>query len=285
LKITKTFKPYHTLAVWALPSGVWALFLKWVHGTPYSTWSLGSDIWSYRQNFFTRNLLRLILHEADHRYADGYQLKADVAAIAKKPCDFLATSRSLPIEAEVKTDIKKNKKNYLFIGRYHSNKGPDVLLAAVNELKSASKKKAHFHLFGGGQLTADLKNYIHKHGLGDTVTLNGYIDPAGAAAYLKACNALIIPSRIESIPVVLSDALKAGSRIIATDVGDMGYLLRKYRAGVVVPAESPGKLAQAIEDDMSLPLDNFAQGRRELLKLFDVSEAVVKFVHDHGNDN
>ena len=45
---------------------------------------------------------------------------------------------------------------------------------------------------------------------------------------------LILPSRIESIPVILSDALQLDCNLIVTDVGDMGPLVRSYRAGMVV---------------------------------------------------
>jgi len=288
LKIGRQVKIDHTLAVWAIPSGLWALALKLIFDIPYSTWSLGSDIWSYKNNILSRTLLSIILFWADNRYADGYELISDVESIAKKPCIFLATSRYLPDKIEKKADIKSDRINYLFIGRYHPNKGPDVLLEAIAKLGPAHKARVHFHLFGEGYLQPELKKTIENHRLGDIVTLNGYIDEHHAVAYLNACDALIIPSRIESIPVVLSDALKTDAKIIATDVGDMGYILKKYRAGVVVPSESPDNLAAAIADDLSQDTDHFAHGRKNLLKLFDVSKTVEQFlsdIHYIGNDS
>ena len=207
LKIGRKQKIDHTLAVWAIPSGIWALCLKLIFGIPFSTWSLGSDIWNYKHNLLSRILLRIIFHWAESRYADGYELISDVESISGKPCTFLATSRYLPDDIEEKADIKPDRKNYLFIGRYHPNKGPDILLDAIAKLTPANRDKVHFHLFGEGYFEHELKATIEKCGLGDIVTLNDYIEENRAVAYLRACDALIIPSRIESIPVVLSDAL------------------------------------------------------------------------------
>jgi hypothetical protein len=76
---------------------------------------------------------------------------------------------------------------------------------------------------------------------------------------------------------VLSDALQADTPIIATDVGDMGFLLKKYRAGVVVAPEAPEQLARAIEDHMSVS-DPFCEGRKALLDLFRIPNTVDRLL-------
>jgi len=278
-KLAQTFRPDCILACWAIPSGLWALCLKWLYGIPYSVWCLGSDIWDYGKNPFTKRLLRVILREASHLYADGYQLAEDVRFVSGNPCAFLPSARRLPNPTAIKADIRQNRRNYLFIGRYHPNKGPDILLEAVAKLKPEIREKVHFHFFGGGPLREKLESLIAERDISDIVTLKGYIDAQGAADYLKACDALIIPSRIESVPVVLSDALQSKTPLIASDVGDMGFLLRKYRAGIAVPPESPDQLAEVITHHI-LHGDNFDSGRKELLEIFDLSKSVDKFVSD-----
>lgn len=279
LRLARTFKPEHILACWAIPSGLWALCLKQFYGIPYSVWCLGSDIWDYGKNPFSKRLLRVILREASHLYADGCQLAADVSSMSGINCAFLPSARRLPNPSAIKADIRQNKRNYLFIGRYHPNKGPDVLLEAVAKLKPEIREKVRFHFFGGGPIREKLESLMAKRDISDIVTLNGYIDAEGVAAYLKACDALIIPSRIESVPVVLSDALQSNTPVIASDVGDMGFLLRTYRAGIVVRPESPAELAEVITRDV-LHGDNFEEGRKKLLELFDLSKSVDKLLSD-----
>jgi glycosyltransferase involved in cell wall biosynthesis len=268
------------LACWAIPSGLWALFLKWLHGIDYAVWCLGSDIWEYGKGPLKRALLRLILRKARTIYADGYKLKEDVELLSGKKCHFMSTSRCLPGKVSAKAEIPAEKRNYLFIGRYHPNKGPDVLMEAIAALVPTVRTRVYFHFFGVGPLRGALEQFTVKKRISDVVSLRGRIDESGAVAYLRACAALIIPSRIESIPVVLSDALQAGCPVIVTDVGDMGHLVRKHGAGIVVPPESPEEMAKAIEHDV-LHEEDFSEGRRRLLGLFDLSEAVERFIADH----
>jgi len=268
----------YTLAFWAVPSGLWALSLKWMFGIKFAVWCLGSDVWDYKKNAVKKFLLRTILKNAHRLYADGYQLCSEVGVICGKKCEFLPLARRWPKYVTVKPEIAQGKKNFLFIGRYHLNKGPDVLLRAVAALEPAIKTKVHFHFFGDGPLHAKLKEFIINNDLSNIVSLNGYIDQEYAAAYLEACDALIIPSRIESIPVVLSDALQKGSAVMVTDVGDMGYLVNKYQAGIVVQPESPEVMADAIKGLVLENGDRFAEGRANLLELFKLRSIVETFI-------
>lgn len=265
------------LALWAIPSGIWAIILKWLYGIPYVVWCLGSDIWDYGSNSISREAIRIILRQASVLFADGFQLGEDVQALSGKRCLFLPSSRRMDIDISAKTDIMPARKNYLFIGRYHPNKGPDILIEAIAKLDPLLRKQVHFHFFGGGPLEKTLKQKIQQEGLSDIITLKGYIEQKEAVAYLKACDALIIPSRVESIPVVLSDALQTGCPVLVSDVGDMGRLIREYGAGIVFPSNSPTQLAEAIEKGVS-KVENFSEGRKRLLDVFDLSRSVERFV-------
>ena len=110
------------------------------------------------------------------------------------------------------------------------------------------------------------------------MTIQGPVDQYTVAALLQQCHSLIIPSRIESIPVVLSDALQLNSDLIVTDVGDMGTLVRSYRAGRVVDKESPDGLKEAILDRFKRNKDEFREGRQKLYTLFDLKRSVDTFL-------
>ena len=85
-------RPDHILALWALPSGWWARST----GVPYSTWALGSDVWTLGRIPVIRSALAGVLKGATHRFADGIQLGADVERLSARSCSFLASSRRLP---------------------------------------------------------------------------------------------------------------------------------------------------------------------------------------------
>lgn len=283
LKLGYKYKIDYALAFWTIPSGFWALCLKWFLKVPYSVWCLGSDIWDYKKNPVTRYILKVIFNQAHLLFADGYNLKRDVELISGKICYFLPTSRHLPEHVPIHAEIRQGKNNYLFIGRYHQNKGPDILLEAITLLEPFIRERVHFHFFGGGLIEENLKEFIKSRLLNDVVTISGYIDEQHAVAYLKVCNALIIPSRIESIPVVLSDALQTNCPIIATDVGDMGFLLRQYNAGMVVPPDSPKEIAKAITLDV-IERRDYSMGRNKLLEVFKLTKTTDIF-YSHISNN
>ena len=70
------------------------------------------------------------------------------------------------------------------------------------------------------------------------------------AEYLAACDLGWLPLRNSGanrgrFPLKLTDFLAAGRAIVATDVGDLGALLRRLPVGRVVP-DQPEPLAQAV---------------------------------------
>jgi len=181
-------------------------------------------------------------------------------------------------DPSVKADLVPDKKNYLFIGRYHYNKGPDILIEAITKLDPLVKKKVYFHFFGGGPLESRLKKMIKTYDLTGVICLKGYIEQKEAAAYLRGCDALVIPSRIESIPVILSDAMQLECPVLVSDVGDMGKIVRMNKAGIIFPSNSPVKLAKAIEKSF-YEKENYAEGRKKMVAMFDLPRTVETFVN------
>jgi glycosyltransferase involved in cell wall biosynthesis len=275
------------VALWALPAGHWGMNLRRRFGIPLAVWSLGSDIWIYGRLPISKLWVRKILRESNYCFADGFSLLNEISGLSGRPCSFLPTTRILPKDGLPKLPFDPHKVHYLFIGRYHPNKGPDLLLEAVRRIDPETLSGLEFHFFGSGPLEKDLRRKVLDYGLGEHVTIQGPVDRYTVAALLQRCHSLIIPSRIESIPVVLSDALQLNSDLIVTDVGDMGTLVRSYRAGRVVDKESPEGLKEAILDRFKRNKDEFREGRQKLYTLFDLERSVDIFLKtiEEGSDS
>jgi glycosyltransferase involved in cell wall biosynthesis len=271
------------LALWALPAGHWGREVQRRFGVPLAVWSLGSDIWIYGRLPLFKLWVRKILNQCTYCFADGFSLAEEVRALSGRTCSFLPTTRILPKGGLPKLPFDPHKIHYLFIGRYHKNKGPDVLLEAIHLIDLERLSKIQFHFFGAGPLERDLKRRVIQYGLKENVTIQGPVDQTMIAALLQQCHSLILPSRIESIPVILSDALQLDCNLIVTDVGDMGPLVRSYRAGMVVDKESPEKLKEAILDQWKREKGEFREGRRKLYTLFDLKESVGNFLKTVAN--
>jgi glycosyltransferase involved in cell wall biosynthesis len=266
------------LAVWALPAGHWAMNVQRSLGVPFAVWSLGSDIWVYGRLPILKGWVRKILKQSAYCFADGFSLVKEVSALAERSCSFLPTTRVLPQEGIPDLTLHPDKSHFLFIGRYHMNKGPDILLEAIHLLERQTLSKIQFHFFGTGPLERDLKKKVLQYGLKEDVTIEGPVDEYMMTALLRKCHALIIPSRVESIPVVLSDALQVGCNVMVSDVGDMGPLVRSYQAGIVVDELSPEAFEKAILSQLERKKDEFQEGRQKLYALFNLEKGVDIFL-------
>jgi len=267
------------LAMWAVPAGLWALAASFLARVPYCVWALGSDIWKYGGSVLFRPLLRMILRRSVKNYADGMSLVRRVMAIAGTPCTFLPSARRLE-PSTPRRPSGSDRRRFLFIGRWHPNKGIDILLEAM-ALLQADKVRAHLDVYGGGALETKLKRIIDERALpASAVTLHGYIGPDEAARAIRCADCLVIPSRIDSIPVILGDAVRLGTPVIATNVGDMGEVVAEHRCGLTCPAGDPAALAGAMRDFMETEPGAFRQGVVAAAGLFDIGRAARSFLED-----
>lgn len=260
------------IALWAVPSG----YLAWRacgKRVPYSIWALGSDIHTWARRPLVGQLVRTVLKGADHRFADGLELCSEVTRISGRECQFLPTTRRLPAPAPLPAELGGGV-NFLFVGRLEPVKGADVLVDAMARLVAAGVD-ARLTMCGSGSLEASLRARIEAARLGDRVTLLSSQPGAVVAGYMSACDCLVVPSRMESIPIVFSEALQARIPMIVTDVGDMGMLAREHGLAEPVAPGDAVALASAMEA--------FARGREDLTRSYQAAREGLMAIFDLGS--
>lgn len=245
----KKYRIDRVFALWLIPSGIFASYIFKKTKIPYDLWALGSDIWKISKiPVLGKFVLKYIAKNASNIFADGLQLSDDVKKFTKRKCEFLPSCRQLP---KPNNDFKKLKPNgvthLLYVGRYHFNKGPDILIEAISLLDEKAKSSIHIHMFGLGPMKKQLKNMIKIYKLVNTITLNGPINAQTFSNYLKQVSFLVIPSRIESIPVVFSDAIQMGTPVISTPVGDLKELIEKNNLGIVAKSLNAKGIKESLE--------------------------------------
>lgn len=273
----------HILALWALPSGHWANLMLRRHNIPYSVWALGSDIWALGKIPLVRGRLKQVLRDAHRCYADGYQLGNEVESIGGRQCHFLPSTRNIrPPESSEPHSGPPYR--LAFLGRWHPNKGIDVLLDSLSLLKDDDWQNiSEVRIFGGGPLEQKVLDKVDNLSRsGRPVTSGGYLDKDGATELIAWADYLMLPSRIESIPVIYSDAAKVGTPLVATPVGDLPRLFENYRFGVVSESTTPQAFAGAIRVALSnrpeLLCGNLEKARQD----FSIPDIVERFLADAG---
>jgi glycosyltransferase involved in cell wall biosynthesis len=221
-----------------------------------------------------------VISAAAHVFADGMQLARDVEELSGRSCEFLASSRLLPVVPNPETgDSARLGSRFMFVGRYHKNKGPDVLLDAISRIPEEDRKSIHVDMYGFGPLKDQLQEFVRNNDLQRVVSIHGTIDALQLARELARTEFLIIPSRIESIPVILSDAVQVGVPLIVSDVGDLGEVVRSAEAGIVVAPEDPSELAAAILDASRLGPVQYHSGVQRLSSMFNIGSVCDRWLN------
>jgi glycosyltransferase involved in cell wall biosynthesis len=263
LEVLKRRRADHCLALWALPSGWFALEAKRRLGVPYSVWCLGSDINRWATRPVVGRIVKTVLSEANHLFADGHELCEKTEELSGRRCRFLPSLRLLPKEeilsgraatepAQTATGAlaqpgkgQPEHFDFLYVGRLEKNKGVFQALDAFAIARSRARSIS-LSFLGWGPDERSLKTKVEKLGLADEVRFLGVGGPREVARAMAASQCLLIPSLSDSIPLVFGEALQAKIPLIVTDVGDMGELTSRHDLGLVVAPGDAGETADAM---------------------------------------
>lgn len=130
----------------------------------------------------------------------------------------LIDTNKIKNRAEEESEIILNSKdiNFVSVGRLHEQKGYDLLIKAIHELKINKLLPDNFKLriYGNGPLKEILQDMITELGLNDRVFLMGQV--MNPYKYIKGSNLFLLPSRYEAFGLVIIEAMTLGVPVLAT---------------------------------------------------------------------
>ncbi|MES2901038.1 MAG: glycosyltransferase [Pseudomonadota bacterium] len=132
----------------------------------------------------------------------------------------------------------------LFIGRLERKKGVFDLLDSFPAVL-LTHPTARLILAGEGNKDAVLAHARHL-GIADRIVLPGWVGDIERAALLARAAVFVLPSWHEQMPIVVLEAMAAGTPVVATAVGAIPEMLLYGGVGKLVPARDSAKLASAI---------------------------------------
>lgn len=271
----------HMLALWVLPSGYWAKNAADRYQISYSTWALGGDIWSLGKIPIVRGILARVLKASLMNYADGIQLKKSVEKLSGRECTFLPSTRKIEISRK---KILSGQPPYrlVFLGRWHLNKGVDILLDSLFLMRDDEWNLIkEIRIFGGGPLhDLVLRKTDELREKGRPVITGGFINKDEAVSLLLWADYVLIPSRIESIPVIFSDSMKCCCPVVSTPVGDLKNFIRDNKVGVLSKDCSPVCFAEAISKILKIYPKDFFLNVTDTARLFDINKITEKIIEN-----
>ncbi len=160
----------------------------------------------------------------------------------------------------------------LAVGRLVEKKGFETLIEAAGVLRKGGFN-VPVTILGDGPLRPRLQAIIERGGLSDSVTLPGWVSPAGLRLWYEKAAMLVAPSNLspdgdmEGLPTVLIEGAAQGIPLVGTRHAGIPEIVLNGQTGLVVPERNPGALAAAIasvlEDDGRRA--QFSSGARQLV--------------------
>jgi glycosyltransferase involved in cell wall biosynthesis len=134
------------------------------------------------------------------------------------------------------------------VGRMVPVKDHATFVAAA-ALLAARRDDVHFVFIGGGELEAEVRSALERHGISGRASLLGWrrdLDRLYADLDVVA-----LSSVNEGTPVALIEAMSSGVPVVGTQVGGVSDVLRGGARGRLVPARDPQALADAVDAALS----------------------------------
>lgn len=157
-------------------------------------------------------------------------------------CAAYVIPNGLRADEFVPVEPRTDARDLLFLGAFRDLKGIDVLIDAIARLrKDDMAVTANF--VGQPDGRADYVEMASERGIAGQFAFH---DPMPAREAFATARAVIVPSRAESMPYVVLEAIAAGLPILATDVGGIPEIYGPL-AKQLLPAGDAAALAMAIK--------------------------------------
>jgi len=194
------------------------------------------------EKFLERSTDRLIFVSAYER--DGYFEK-----IGKPRCPHTLVYNGLKDAEFEPVTNNADAVDFLYIGMMRDLKGPDLFIEALGGVEAANRQKTSAIMVGDGP---DLDKYIrqvNQAGLNDRVK---FLSPMPAREAFATAKVVVVPSRAESMPYIVLEAIAAAKPLVVTNVGGIPEIFPDG-AGNMVEADNAPALAKAMATLISDP--------------------------------
>jgi len=226
-----------------------------------------SEEWKLRNSKGTRfNRLLIQIERINMRYADKIAVVSDIVKeyLVQKgvPRDKIIVNPngvdpeffkpSQPNARKGRVYGHEDKIAVGFIGSFNDYHGIITLAKSVR-LVTEVNPHVQFILIGEGRLKKAFEETVGSDAVADHVTLAGKVPHESVPAILDDCDILVSPhqnmkdgSVFYGSPTKIFEYMAMGKGIVASNVGQLGYLLKHGQTALLVEPESPDALAKGI---------------------------------------
>ncbi|HEX2897537.1 MAG TPA: glycosyltransferase family 4 protein [candidate division Zixibacteria bacterium] len=238
------FNPGIVHAHYVAGNGLLGLFSS-VHPLVLSVW--GSDIDKNSNSAPVNWIVDKVLEKGDHITVTSNFLKAQTLVrlggrkrpVSVIPFGVLVPDQAMPLPTERPFKI-------CFLKDHKPVYGIDIAIRAFAETVKAIPD-IEFTIAGKeNSYTNELKSLAGKLNVSHLVKFAGQIGRDNIYQFISEHHLMLMPSKFEGFGVAALEASAAGRPVIASNVGGIPEVVNDGKTGILVPAENPKALAEAI---------------------------------------
>ena len=160
-------------------------------------------------------------------------------------CQHVEVVENIVPTPTIQSDTKSDDKfHLLFLGLIHRDKGIFDLLEMIANQNEEWQNKILLHVGGNGAVS-ELTNFISEHGLQHCVKYEGFVSGDKKVHLLNLCDAFILPSYVEGVPISILEAMSYSKPILATKVGGIPEIVENGGNGFLI---APGDKSSLLEN-------------------------------------
>lgn len=200
-----------------------------------------------------QRMMRWMFQSADHVVVLGEVWRDWVAdTFGVRPGQISIVYNGVPSTPPLPRGESTNGRfRLLFVGNLLERKGVTDLLRALArpEMKA---RAIELTMAGGGRIDT-YKDMAAQLGIAERVRFTGWVSQDDARRLMVNADALILPAYDEGLPLVILEALSAGTPVICTPVGSIPEVLRHKENAFFVTPGNEQEIAGAIAALMDQP--------------------------------
>lgn len=141
-------------------------------------------------------------------------------------------------------------KKIIFIGVLNERKNLMQVLKSMRSLKGQGK---HYELDVLGGFVDDeyrkaVQSFIAVNQLDHDVKLKGWVSQPEVLSHLQQADILVLPSKQETLPMVIAEAMAAGKVVVASNVGGIPHQIEHGKNGFVFDLQRPDDFTKLLSD-------------------------------------
>ena len=180
-------------------------------------------------------------------FVSEYERDAYFSKVGNAHCPHSLVRNGLTKQEFVPVKAATDATDFSYIGMMRDLKGVDLFLEALPLVAQGLDRPVTATLVGDGP---DIERYkCRAAALGPTVTTR-FFEPMQVREAFALGKTLVVPSRAESMPYIVLEALAARVPLITTAVGGIPEIFGEYSKLLVEPG-SPDALARSMADTLS----------------------------------